>query len=85
MNSLRTIRAGKMAYGRNNVKLFGIGEASILSGPDGSLRTRSVGVHSALSAFIGVHRRLTFFRYVRTDMNPGKRATQPPMNADERR
>jgi hypothetical protein len=39
----------------------------------------------ALSAFIGVHRRLTFFRYVRTDMNPGKKATQPPMNADERR
>jgi hypothetical protein len=37
------------------------------------------------SAFIGVHRRLTFFRYAGATWTPGKKEFQPPMNADERR
>jgi hypothetical protein len=44
--------------------------------------------HQAVLAFtraIGVHRRLTFFGYFRRDMDPGKKASQPRMNADERR
>jgi len=40
------------------------------------------GFARALSAFIGVHRRLTFFRYVRTDMNPRQASNS---TADERR
>jgi GxxExxY protein len=37
------------------------------------------------SAFIGVNRRLTFFRYVGAAWTPRKKESQPPMNADRRR